>query len=152
MSHGDPIQTAFDDFARELGFKKKSGTWYRRQPETIALLQLQKSQWGAQYYVNVALWLLPLGESDHPKEHQAHVRTRLTKLVTEEEATELERLLDLEAEVPDREQRLLELLRTRLGALLDETGTIADLRDGSGRWLVGAALVMGPAQRLLQTT
>ena len=33
------------------GFTKKSGSWYRRGEETIAVLNLQKSQYGPSYYV-----------------------------------------------------------------------------------------------------
>jgi hypothetical protein len=148
VSTADAVQTAAERFAREAGFTKKAGSWYRRQPETIALLQAQKSQWGRQYYLNVALWLLALGEAEHPKENQCHVRTRLARLLAADEAAALERLLDLDKEAVDREGELGELLRGRLLPLLDATGTLEDLRT-SGRPLLEASLITGPAQQLI---
>lgn len=149
MSPPDPIQTTVDQFAREAGFTKKRDAWYRRQSETLALIQSQKSQWGRQYYVNVALWLLPLGEADYPKEQQCHVRTRLSRLVNEDETATLDELLDLEAEVDDREGQLMQILRARLRPLLDASKTLEDLRRNPARTMVDASLVTGPAQRLL---
>jgi Domain of unknown function (DUF4304) len=150
MSERDAVQTTFDAFAREAGFAKKSGTWYRRQGEAIIVLQLQKSHWGRQHYVNVALWLLPLGEADHPKEPQCHIRTRLSRLVPPEDEAHLDQLLDLDAGVADRERELLEFLRTRLLPLVDATATLEQLRTEPGHALLKSALVVGPAQRLLE--
>lgn len=58
MSVRNIIQTTFDEFGKASGGSKKSGSWYRRSPETIFVLNLQKSQYAVRYYVNVALWLL----------------------------------------------------------------------------------------------
>lgn len=58
MSARNVLQTAFDEFAKSAGFTKESGTWCRRQPDVIGVIELQKSQYGAQYFANVALWLL----------------------------------------------------------------------------------------------
>jgi hypothetical protein len=149
LSERDAVQTTLDRFARDAGFTKKSGTWYRRNPDTIALLQLQKSQWGRQYYVNFALWLLALGDADRPKEPQCHIRTRLSRLVPPQDEPRLEQLLDLDAEAPDREGELMELLRTRLLPIVEATQTLEQLRTGPGRAVLKAALVTGPAQRLL---
>ncbi|PZS07781.1 MAG: hypothetical protein DLM55_09900 [Acidimicrobiales bacterium] len=44
-------------------------------------LQLQKSQYGLRYYINVALWLLALGEAQFPKERTCHVRSRLSRVL-----------------------------------------------------------------------
>jgi hypothetical protein len=148
VSTRDAVQSAVDAFAREAGFAKKGGSWYRRQPDTIAVLQAQKSQWGRQYYLNVALWLLPLGEAEHPKENQCHIRTRLSRLLTTDEAAALERLLDLDEDISDREVELIEMLRTHLLPLLDATATLDELRT-SGRGLTENSLVTGPAQQLL---
>lgn len=49
------------------GFSKHSGSWYRDTDDVITVAELQKSQYGLQYYVNIALWLRPLGEAKTPK-------------------------------------------------------------------------------------
>jgi Domain of unknown function (DUF4304) len=148
-SERDIVQTTFDAFARGAGFTRKSGTWYRRGPETIAVLQLQKSQWGRQYYVNFALWLLPLAEADHPKEPHCHIRTRLSRLVPPADEARLDELLDLELDVADRERELTEFLHANLLPSVEATGTLEQLRTWPGHTVVEAALVTGGAQRLL---
>lgn len=65
---GKPLKAA--------GFKKKANTWFLNNDETIAVLNLQRSSYGPQYYINVGLWLKPLGEVDIPKEHHCHIRCR----------------------------------------------------------------------------
>ncbi len=53
MSVRNSIQTTFDEFGKTAGGSKKSGSWYRRSPETIVVLNLQKSQYALRYYVNL---------------------------------------------------------------------------------------------------
>ncbi|TQJ33450.1 uncharacterized protein DUF4304 [Arthrobacter sp. SLBN-122] len=57
------IQTTFDGLMESAGFSKTSGSWYRITDDVITVVELQKSQYGLQYYVNIALWLRPLGET-----------------------------------------------------------------------------------------
>jgi hypothetical protein len=104
------VQKAFDRFGRAAGFEKKSGAWYRRCDEVVAVVDLQKSQYGPQYYVNVAFWLRALGEEQYPKTWKSHVQVRLGSLLTPELAERAKRLLDLDQEIPV-EQRTEELCR-----------------------------------------
>lgn len=73
------IQTTFDGFMKGAGFSKHIGSWYRDTDDVITVAELQKSQYGLQYYI--ALWLRPLGEAKTPKEQACHVRSRLSLLV-----------------------------------------------------------------------
>lgn len=59
------------------------------------------------------------------------------------------RRLDLEAEVEDREGKLMEMLRTRLRPLVDASKTLDELRRNPARTMVDASPVTGPAQPLL---
>ena len=150
MTARNIVQTTFDEFGRASGFVKKSGSWYRRSAETIVVLNLQKSQYGPQYYVNAALWLLPLGEEQFPKEHKCHVRTRLDNLVPRDRERRVAELFDLEAEMEEgaRRDELTTLLRSIL-PMLDASATLEGLRSGDGERLIKASLVRGPAQQLL---
>lgn len=151
MSVRNIIQTTFDEFAQSSGFTKKSGSWYRRSSETIVVLNLQESQYGPQYYVNVALWLLGIGpEEEAPKENHCHVRTRLELLVPTPKGRATT-LLDLTSPLDDRTRReeLLTLLDSDLLPVVDACATLENLRSGEGRRLIDVSLVEGPAQRLL---
>ena len=95
MAPADGATVGFRAWGKANGFIRKGTTLRRDQAETIAVVNLQGSQWGGRYYVNVALWLKTLGgDSDSlPYEHQCHLRTRLGYLVPDER--ELLELLDM---------------------------------------------------------
>ena len=144
------IQATFDGFMDSAGFSKTSGSWYRITDEVITVVELQKSQYGLQYYVNIALWLRPLGEARTPKEHVCHVRTRLSQLVGGEE-DQLAALLDLDVPVPEdqRAEDLTSFLTVHLGPVLEAVASIKSLREDPGQKVVAASLVRGPAQKLV---
>lgn len=108
MSRRNVVQQGFDRFGSKAGFEKKSGSWYRRTPEVIAILNLQKSQYGPQYFLNLSFWLRELGDERYPKAHQSHVVARVSGLVPKVESR-LKALLDLEYAVSD-EVRIFELV------------------------------------------
>ena len=60
-----------------LGFKKLHQTWHRATPDTIQIVNVQGSQWGPEYYLNVGTYLLALGQETTPPESRCHVRARI---------------------------------------------------------------------------
>ena len=153
LSARDVVQATFDEFGRSAGYARKASSWYRRSAETILVVNLQRSQYGPSYYVNVALWLLALGPGEAPKEHDCHVRTRLDDLVPRDCEHRLTALLDLESPIDDvaRREELLALLNSTLLPLADASATLEGLRSVDGERLINASLVEGDAQRLLAT-
>lgn len=146
MSERDEVQSLVDTFGEEHGYTKKSGSWYLRQDETIAVLNLQRSQHSHAYYLNAALWLLALGEAAAPKEHTCHIRTRVGRLVADGEA--LDRALDLDHEEPERRAAILDALSSA-DDLLRSCSSLEGCRRLPGRLFVERALVRGQAQELL---
>ena len=151
MSTRNVIQTTFDEFAKARGGTKKSGTWYLTGPDTVAVVNLQKSQYGPRYYVNVALWFLGIEASASPKPSHCHVQTRLESLVEDEERLRVEELLDLEVDVGDDQRRcgLLAVFGTQLGPILDASQTLVGLTSPAGRRLLEKSLIDGDGQRFL---
>lgn len=150
MSERNAVQRTVDEFGHEAGFEKKSGSWYQHGEEVIVVLNLQKSQYGPQYYVNVAFWLRQLGEERYPKEHKCHVRLRLEDVVPDTEE-EIGRLLDLEKPLSDEQriEALLRLLRERLGPVIKRAGSVDGLRSLRDEGLLAGAAIVGPAQQVL---
>src|SRR6266540_5128131 len=103
MSERNVVQQAFDRFGREARFEKKSGFWYRHSEEVIAVSNLQKSQYGPNYYFNQGFWLRQLGDERYPKVNQCHVQARLEDLLPESERR-IGDLLNLEYEMADEER------------------------------------------------
>ena len=143
----DQVQEIVDRFCKEHGFTKKSGSWFRIQDETIAVIDLQRSNSAHAYYVNVALWLLGLGEATAPKEHTCHVRTRLDRLVAD--PGRVRSALDLRTGLQsDRERIVVDALSVADG-LLAACATVAGCRSVPGQRLIERSLVRGSAQRLV---
>jgi hypothetical protein len=150
VSERDAVQRAFDQFGKQAGFEKKSGSWYQRAEEVISVSNLQKSQYGPQYYFNQAFWLRQFGDERSPKENNCHIRARLGSLLPDQADT-IERLLDLDHQMPDeqRVEELVGLLRERLLPLIERGETVAGLRGLLDEGAFKAAGIRGPAQEAL---
>lgn len=152
MSQPKILSDAFGKPLKDAGFKKKrADTWYFTSEDAISVLNLQKSDYGAKYYVNVAVWLKALGDAEAPAEHHCHIRLRWKELIPEDEE-ELAALLDLESRsISDGERigRIQHLLRTYIIPFLQTAQSVERLRSvfGTDRWPV--CLVNRRAQELL---
>ena len=150
MSERNAVQVAFDRFGREAGFEKKSASWYGRSDEVISVSNLQKSQYGPQYYFNQAFWLRQVGDERFPKENKCHIRARVEDLLPAG-SPRIEPLLDLAHRMPD-EQRIEELvllLNDRLLPLIERGSTVAGLRALRDDGVFRTAGITGPAQEAL---
>lgn len=97
------IETAIDEVLRDEGFMKKSRSWHKLCDETVFLVDLQKSNWGEQYYVNLGVLLRGLRDIPRPKLLECHVRDRLESLTASN--VELCKALDLEDKsITDKER------------------------------------------------
>jgi Domain of unknown function (DUF4304) len=68
---------ALAQLLKPLGFKKLRGTWHRATADTIQVINVQGSQWGPEYYLNVGTYLRALGAEVAPPEFRCHVRSRI---------------------------------------------------------------------------
>lgn len=50
----------------DAGYFKRGQSWYLNGEDTIIVVNLQKSDWGERYYINIGLWLKKLGEPIYP--------------------------------------------------------------------------------------
>ena len=150
MSERNAVQRAFDQFGTKSGFEKKSGSWYRRSDEVVAVSNLQKSQYGPRYYFNQAFWLRRLGDELFPKENTCHILARLESLLPAE-ASRIEHLLDLAVEMSDEQRigELTSLLKDCLLPFIERGSSVAGLRDLLIEGALKAAGITGPAQQVL---
>jgi hypothetical protein len=88
------IRQAIGSMLRDKGFRQKGDSWYLESREVISLVQLQRSSWGEQYYVNLGVAARAMLPNAPLKEHQCHIRARLDDLVPNK--TELSRHLDFD--------------------------------------------------------
>jgi hypothetical protein len=93
------LERALNHELSKYGFSKKATAWYRESNETIQVVDLQKSAYGAQFFVNLccAPKAMELEGLPKPKEHKCPIRIRLTSAFPEERRW-LEEVFDLENE------------------------------------------------------
>ena len=121
MQHA--IKNAFEKPLKANGFVKKGGSWYRDEPDAIFVADWQKSNFGKQYYVNLAVWVKALGKASFPKEHVCHIRIRLGQLMKRGS----ERLFDAEdasISMDERTSRIVRAIETRAITFLTACRTV----------------------------
>ena len=144
MANHDAVKTAFARWGSEHGYRKKSTRWYLDGDDVLVVVDLQKSQYGRAYYVNVAFWLRELGDDPSPPENRCHVRTRLEKIANVEDELPA---LNLEIDIPvERRERMLESL---LAHLDDRVTVLRSVRSLKNAMEAGWNPVTVPAARQL---
>lgn len=117
---------------KERGYSKRRLSWFRRTADTVVVVNLQRSAFGSPLYLNAGVWLLALGEADHPPEQRCHVRFRATQLLPPEDQRRWEREI-LDPACPTvsphtRAEEIDTMIRDRLEPVLDRCGTLHSLR------------------------
>ena len=104
------LQRAFAPGFKERGFLKDGPTWRKASEDAIVVFNIQGSQWGRQFYLNLGAYFRALGRDDRPLESRCHVRLRVSDLVPDR--TRLNDLLDFERPIAasDRLAELAELV------------------------------------------
>lgn len=87
-----PVEAQLSPGLKASGFKKKARTWTRETPDAFQVVNLQKSQFSEQVYVNVAVYLKALGDETSPPEHRCHIRARLERIAPESLSAEIRSL------------------------------------------------------------
>jgi hypothetical protein len=62
---------------KPLGYKKDANTWRKSNPETVEVLNIQKSSGGARLYINLGVLIRSIKDIEKPREYECHVRARL---------------------------------------------------------------------------
>ncbi len=111
------------------GFKRRSRTWYRAAPVGLLVVNVQKSNWGQQFYVNFGVYVRALGDEAFPPIHHCHFYARAASLDREQQP-HWEAVMDLEKPMDDalRREEFTNLLTARVLPFLDRLTTTEGLR------------------------
>jgi hypothetical protein len=128
------IESLIDEILLPSGFKKKKATWYRKTTSVLQLLNLQKSQYGAQFFVNLGFVPdgIPVDGMPTPKENKCPIRIRLSSALAAER-DEIEALFDLEQTAIsdlDRDRRIRELFSSKVIPLFETLSDTLGLKAG----------------------
>ena len=81
-----------------LGFKKEKKSWLKEEEKLIFAINLQKSQYGYQYYVNIGIFLKSIGV-DAQRPEKGQVQLRIEQLCDDDK--EVISLFNLENDIDD---------------------------------------------------
>ena len=80
----------------DAGFALQSRSFYLRYAESIHVVNIQKSDYGDQYYINIGVALTQLEAPEFPKDYHCHIRFRLTGVMSGAEKHKLTMALNME--------------------------------------------------------
>ena len=105
MPQLNPIVAAVGAQLRPLGFRKNARSWCLENPETLLFVNVQKSQFGNQFYLNCSVVFRSISTVDRPKEYHGDIRFRLESVLSPSEADLCVELLNLENGLFSDEER-----------------------------------------------
>ncbi|HYC84455.1 MAG TPA: DUF4304 domain-containing protein [Chryseosolibacter sp.] len=121
------FKSLFDQVAKSAGFSKGNGGWFLEKPETITVLELQKSSFADTYYLNIKVFIQgAFGVTYKPdkalmKNPSGHVTNQVRDVAA----------LDLRAGQTGDARRieLQKLFEKTIVPFVNKTSTISSLRE-----------------------
>lgn len=126
------------DAAMKLGFRKQPGSLIRISEEVATLIAIDKV-FGAQFAINVGIWIRELGVTIPNKVEQCHLYFRLERLLPEHRDTILQASDLQDSHQHSAYDALERLFDGPFAAVLNELGTT----DGIGRAFRSGRLTHG---------
>ena len=143
----DALRRAVGEVLEASDFRKRGTLWYLGSADTTLVAELQKSRWGNQFYLNLAVWLNALGTNPGFRERDYHIRTRLSGLAPDAS----DEVFNLDAPISDelRGGRVSELIRSTALPFLRRCSTLSGVQSAHREGLLKRALVRQEARALL---
>ncbi|MFG3296579.1 DUF4304 domain-containing protein [Streptomyces sp. NPDC048179] len=119
----------FDEVFRPLGFRKKSGSWYRVSGDIYCIVGVQKSSWDESCYVNVGFAPTGTTKDGWLPEAKCLVRFR-ADAITSISREGLELLSEREGVRPSElRSSLMEKIAVPVALSVDPIGSLGDLQS-----------------------
>jgi len=147
----DAIASAMKETLEASGFTSRGRTWHLECEDAIVLVNLQKSGFGRQFYINLGIFLKELATPKSLKEQFCHVRLRANDVISRGKKS-LETALDTEAsqmEPAERVKVIASALTGKVVPLLLECGTRPGLKKAYDSGVLDEAFIHGLARSLL---
>jgi len=128
MTDSKIIKEAIKKPLSEAGYIKKSDTWYLRNDEVVLLVNIQKSQYGNQFYINCGASLKSLSSVEFPKEHQCNIRFRIEDVIPSGSESNIGALLDLEDISISENQRKDGILKLIVECVLPALNALSSIK------------------------
>lgn len=147
------VQKTIDAVLAPIGFKRSGSVWTRSRNGLTQAVGLQKSQHGAQFYLNVGVGINSLGVASPIREKDLHIRLRADSLFNPLQRESWVRCLDFESERQEADRArdlrgmVLETVVPQLELWQSEDALRASIKDGE----LSNALISADARALLSS-
>ena len=71
------VRSIFEKVGGDIGFKKKLSRFYRDCGDLLQIIELRRSQWGAQYSIWLGIAIKELSDERFPPVHRSHVQSNV---------------------------------------------------------------------------
>lgn len=123
------FKTVFGEVAKTHDFKKAFGVWYKESPECLAILELQKSNFGDYYQLNIKIFIQGVFERTYLpskeliKSSMGHVNSSETK--------EYKNVFDFDEPMDDgiRKNRLKQLFEKHIVPFTNKTLSKSGIKE-----------------------
>jgi hypothetical protein len=143
------LERAITGALAEHDFRKRGDSWYRETAEAVTVVQLQKSEWGGQFYLNLAVCIRAIGCKPLPKEHECHVRVRITSLDVDSNVSAALNLEDSSLDPRARHAVIDSALRTVAVPLLLKFATVRGVVEACRSGTLQGAFVDKRVEQLI---
>ena len=144
------LKKAFGETLHDAGFVSKSGSWYRSGSDAVVVLNLQKSDFGNYFYLNVGINLKALSDEPFPKSNQCHIGIRADNLVAEDDVLPLNMGINLDEGDDQYLKGFIDLMNMKVLPLIGEFLRLQQLREHYKKLTFKKALLFWQARELLE--
>ncbi|UZT99170.1 DUF4304 domain-containing protein [Chryseobacterium fluminis] len=123
------FKNIFGNMAKENGFLKAFSGWYKESPECIAILELQKSNFGDYYMLNIKIFIQ--GSFDRTYSPTKELIKSPLGHVNANETDEYRSIFNFDQPIDDslRIERLRELFKNHIVPFTTKTSTRAGIKE-----------------------
>lgn len=137
------------------GWRSKSGVWYRDAPDLLAMLELQKSAYDSQHFLNLGFFFprLERNPTDSPSMRLAHIRCRADRVIEVGEISMAEVLRENEQDQASSQWKsdLEALISEKVMPYFENRRTLVALSMDLGRGAFSGCFVRADAHELLSS-
>lgn len=146
------VQGLLDESLGTLGFKRKGALWTRTANDVYQSVEMQKSQFGEQFYINLGIWLTALGSPQSLRDRDMHIRLRADSLFDPVARERWVRGLDFEQDLAldSRKRELSAMIKEVVVQHLIAWDSLASLREAIESGDLSDAFVQAAARTALR--
>lgn len=124
------IKSVIDSITSSVNFRRKGDTWYSESNDFHILINLQKSNWGKQFYLNLGVSIKGKPDGSLPQEKDCNLRVRLSELFLDQKY--FDQIMDFENDqisITIRKETIENAIANIAIPFLESINTISSMKE-----------------------